>query len=439
MFKKKAQLILILALLSSFVWMKLSAAQAQTASGKERAQILLGKRLFYDARFSSPKGDLPASCSNCHLFNEDPQGLRAFTEFFNRSWFSWRTEDPRRLHARNAPILFDVALHPQLHSDGEFASLEALVKGTFAGRPMGWLKGEEAQASVQMRSVLLEAGSTYPPQFKTAYGVELTKLNADETAHRVASAVAAFMRTLRSPMDSPYDRFVVANQLSELTNAKTYEALLARLEREESLHFNKGFDEEALRGMQIFFRTSGSSSGAFGVGNCVACHTPPLFTDFSFHNVGVSQADYDSVHGAGKFAALEISVNAARPVERLRMFPERGLPERADLGHWNLVDLNRSPLRKANESDAAFLTRMIGTFKTPTLRHLAFSQPYFHNGAFTDLLETLREKVRLSELARAGKLRAADEQLLRMRLSEADLAPLVKFLNTLNEELRVNY
>ncbi len=435
MFKRKAKLILILALLSPFVWMKFSAAQAQTANGKERAQILLGKRLFYDARFSSPNGDLPASCSNCHLFNEDPQGLRAFTEFFNRSWFSWRAEDPRRLHARNAPILFDVALHPQLHSDGEFKSLEALVKGTFAGRPMGWLKGEEAQAHAQMRNVLFAAGSTYPQQFKTAYGVELTKLNAEETANRVASAVASFMRTLRSPMDSPYDRFVAVNHLNELTNAKTYDALLTRLEEKESLRFVKGFDETALRGMQAFFRTSGNSA----VGNCVACHTPPLFTDLSFHNVGVSQADYDSVHGASKFAALEISLNAARPVERLRMFPERGLPERADLGHWNLVDLKRSTLRKADESDTTFLQRMVGTFKTPTLRHLAYSQPYFHNGSFTDLLETMREKVRLSELARAGKLRAADDQLLRMRLNEADLASLVKFLNALNEELSVNY
>ena len=423
--------LLVALALSWLTWAQYASTQAQTSSDRERAQILLGKRLFYDARFSSPKGDLPASCSNCHLFNEDPQGLRAFTEFFNRSWFSWRAEDPRRLHARNAPVLFDVGLHPVLHFDGEFASLEALVKGTFAGRPMGWLKGESAQAFAQMQAVLLR--ETYPQQFKTAFGVELAKLSAEETANQVASAVAAFMRTLRSPMESPYDRFVATNQLAELTNAKSYDALFARLEKKDSLRFNKNFDEDALRGMQIFFRTSGDAS----VGNCVACHTPPLFTDLSFHNVGVSQADYDSVHGEGKFAALEIPLNAARPVERLRMAPERGLPERADLGHWNLVDLKRSPLRKADESDTAFLQRMVGTFKTPTLRHLAYSYPYFHNGAFTDLLDTMREKVRLSELARDGKLRAADEQLSRMRLSEADIVSLVKFLNSLNEELRL--
>jgi cytochrome c peroxidase len=173
------------------------------------------------------------------------------------------------------------------------------------------------------------------------------------------------------------------------------------------------------------------------VGNCVACHAPPLFTDFSFHNIGVSQAEYDSVHGQERYIELAIpDVSARRPIERFRMAPERGLPERVDLGHWNFIHLGSSPLRRQGESDDELLQRMIGAFKTPTLRHLAYSYPYFHNGAFTDLLGTLREKIRLSELARARKVRAADDELLRMRLSEADLAPLVKFLDALNEELR---
>jgi hypothetical protein len=42
----------------------------------------------------------------------------------------------------------------------------------------------------------------------------------------------------------------------------------------------------------------------------------------------------------------------------------------------------------------------------------------------------------LSELARAGKVRQADEQLARINISEADIAPLVAFLRTLNEELK---
>src|SRR5215216_4915749 len=60
------------------------------------SQIRLGARLFNDDRFSSSNGDLPASCSHCHMLDEDPQGARAYVDFFSRSWVSWRSKDPRR-------------------------------------------------------------------------------------------------------------------------------------------------------------------------------------------------------------------------------------------------------------------------------------------------------------------------------------------------------
>src|SRR5262249_26976957 len=88
------------------------------------AVVRLGERLFKDDRFSTPSGDLPASCSHCHLFDQDPQGLRAYADFFNRSWVSSRTQDRRRLGLRNSPTIFDVAEAPRLHHDGEFGSLE---------------------------------------------------------------------------------------------------------------------------------------------------------------------------------------------------------------------------------------------------------------------------------------------------------------------------
>src|SRR5215471_3187425 len=106
---------------------------------EQSAVVRLGERLFKDDRFSTPSGDLPASCSNCHLFDQDPQGLRAYADFFNRSWVSSRAQDRRRMGLRNAPTIFDLAQAPRLHHDGEFGSLEELVKGTISGRSMGWL------------------------------------------------------------------------------------------------------------------------------------------------------------------------------------------------------------------------------------------------------------------------------------------------------------
>jgi cytochrome c peroxidase len=79
---------------------------------------------------------------------------------------------------------------------------------------------------------------------------------------------------------------------------------------------------------------------------------------------------------------------------------------------------------------------MIATFKTPTLRHLDATYPYMHNGDYVPLEDALQEIRRMSELARAGQVRAADDELPRIRISESDIAPLMAFLKTLNEDLK---
>src|SRR5215510_1920410 len=179
---------------------------ARPALGKSQqkqeksALVRLGERLFKDDRFSTPDGDLPASCSHCHMFNQDPQGLRAYTDFLNRSWVSSRAQDRRRLGLRNSPTIFDVAELPRLHHDGEFGSLEELVKGTLSGRPMGWLPGEEAQAFERARAVVLNdsGAEVYRIQFKAAFSVEVEKLNRDEAVELIAKAVSGYVRTLKT-------------------------------------------------------------------------------------------------------------------------------------------------------------------------------------------------------------------------------------------------
>ncbi len=69
-----------------------------------------------------------------------------------------------------------------------------------------------------------------------------------------------------------------------------------------------------------------------GKANCAACHTPPLFTDGKFHNTGLDVAGADS----GRAAVT------GRPADA-------------------------------------------GKFKTPTLRNVAVTHPYMHDGRFEDL------------------------------------------------------
>ena len=139
--------------------------------------------------------------------------------------------------------------------------------------------------------------------------------------------------------------------------------------------------------------------------------------------------------GEGSFAELDVpdAANAQRPSGRFRARPAKDKPGNVDLGYWNFVDLENSPLRNDGESDDEFLARTIGAFKTAALRNLGYSDPYMHNGRFKSLEEAVAFKVRASRLAKEGKLRNPDPQYLRMNLSEADIEPLVAFLKTLNE------
>ncbi len=94
-------------------------------------------------------------------------------------------------------------------------------------------------------------------------------------------------------------------------------------------------------------------------GNCAASHpsrpaadgTPPLFTDFTYDNVGLPR-------------------NVRIPANADAAYFDLGIcgPERQDLGERR---------------------DLCGAFKVPTLRNVARTPPYFHNGAF----ETLREAV----------------------------------------------
>jgi cytochrome c peroxidase len=93
-------------------------------------------------------------------------------------------------------------------------------------------------------------------------------------------------------------------------------------------------------------------------------------------------------------------------------------------------------LRRTGESDERFLQRMVATFKTPTLRNLKYTQPYFHNGSLHTLEEVLSAMIDLSAAAQAGRVREADDELAKIKITNADISPLVAFLNSLNEDLK---
>ena len=131
-------------------------------------------------------------------------------------------------------------------------------------------------------------------------------------------------------------------------------------------HFQQGeveaMSEQARAGMKLFF----------GKANCAACHAGPNFTDNAFHNIGI---------GMDK-------------------------PE---------PDVGREAISKL-EGDR-------GSFKTPTVRDVAKSAPYMHDGS----LKTLAEVV--EHYDKGGHANPwLDEELFPLKLTTAEKAALVKFL-----------
>ena len=109
-------------------------------------------------------------------------------------------------------------------------------------------------------------------------------------------------------------------------------------------------------------------------GNCAVCHSAPNFTDNGFHNIGLAPA---------------------------------GEP-----------DIGRYKIRK--------VASMKGAFKTPTLRDIELTGPYFHDGSAT----TLRDVV--EHYARGGVDHSnVSTSVKPLNLSEQDKSDLVDFMKAL--------
>ena len=224
------------------------------------------------------------------------------------------------------------------------------------------------------------------------------------------------------------------------------------------------FGEKELEGMKIFFRQSGKHAG-----NCVACHVAPAFSDFGFHNTGVTQKEYDTIHGSGAFAALEIPGLKVRNRKHDRFLPptaqhvnatgrfrspaSKQKPGYTDLGMWNIfgnADMPKPQERltafmcvqwskkraheKNNCTQESLLPLTIARFRTPLLRDLGHSNPYMHNGAFDSLDSVMVFYVEMSQLAHRKQLRNAAAEYRSMRIKSSDIPALTAFIKALNED-----
>jgi cytochrome c peroxidase len=188
------------------------------------------------------------------------------------------------------------------------------------------------------------------------------------TIDHVVKAIASFERTLVSG-NSPFDRYYFGMDQTALS-------------------------ESAARGSRIFRRK----------GNCANCHeislNNALFTDNRFYNVGVGFKRLAPVLGA--------------------------LIEGKNSDELTLTDLQQSELGRFKVTKTL---ADLGKFKTPTLRNVALTAPYMHDGS----IKTLEEVIEHYDKG-GDKNRYIDAKIFPLHLTQQEKADLAAFMRALTSQ-----
>jgi cytochrome c peroxidase len=319
-----------------------------------------------------------------------------------------------------------------------------------------------------------------------AQRLDVATATDQQVVNEVAMCIAKYMSDLLFKRDefkryigSPYDNFLrvnhlppapLAGQTKAAYNLELYQQLVALRNpiyitpADGSFKYHKQpyqFGALELQGLKIFLASAAAGATSAHAGNCAACHQAPDFSDFVFHNSGVAQEEYDLANGSGAFmdlpvptneqrlanfdAYMPVSANHPNATESLRHPAVAGSPQYADLGLWNIYLNPDVPAPQTNlksyvcgaGKDCSVdegLASTIAQFKTPVLRDLEDSAPYFHNGTAVTFNDVIHHYLAMSVLAHTGAMRNAPPEFAHMSIGTDDLNALVAFLKSLTED-----
>jgi cytochrome c peroxidase len=284
------------------VFGELPAEVPRKGDAANAARIDLGRQLYFDARLSK---NHDVSCNTCHGLDQ-----------FGVDGDPTSTGHRGQKGGRNAPTVYNSALHITQFWDGRAADLEAQAQGP----PLNPI--EMAMPDAAAVEQVLKSIPGYAKPFAAAFPGEKDPISFVN----MARAIGAFERKLMTP--SPFDAYIAGDDAA--------------------------ISAEAKKGLQTFFETG-----------CVACHNGPGFGGNSYQKLGAIVA-YETEDG-GRFEVTGVEVD--------RFF-----------------------------------------FKVPSLRNIAKTGPYFHDGS----VKTLEEAIRLMAKHQLGR-----------QLDEVKVAEIVAFLDSL--------
>ncbi|MGI9227537.1 MAG: cytochrome-c peroxidase [Gammaproteobacteria bacterium] len=268
-----------------------------------------------------------------------------------------------RTGKRNAPTVYNSGYLEKIFHDGRESTLEQQVWAPFLAR------NEMANPSIGYVINKIKAIKEYDGLFEAAFN------GRGPTMETIGMALASYQRTLNAA-NSPFDRWYFGKE-------------------------ENAVNEQVKSGFKLFI----------GKGACNTCHLIQddyaLFADDKLHNTGLGyqvsmgiQPKTKRVQLApGVFTDLDMSV--IKSVSR---------PKENDLGQYEVTE---------NPNDR-------WKFRTPTLRNVALTAPYMHNGSML----TLREVVEFYN--QGGVPNEVLSPLIRpLNLSDEEINGIVAFLESL--------
>ena len=274
---------------------------------------------------------------------------------------------------RNTPSLFNVRYNRWFGWDGAGDSLWAQsIRPILDPREMG---GGQVQAAA-----LVRADPEYACRYEKVFGAP-PPASDEALLAGIGKALAAFQETLVAGR-APFDDFRDALEKGDRAAAARYPMA-------------------AQRGLRIFV----------GTGNCASCHFGPNFSNGEFHDTGVPFF----VAGGG------VDRGRHGGIRKLQANPFNLL------GRHNDDKTGKSATKTQHVS---LEHRKFGEFKVPSLRNVARTAPYMHNGSLATLADVVRHYSELSP----HRVHSDGEILLKpLRLSAGESADLVAYLESLTE------
>ena len=316
----------------------------------------LGKFLFFD-KISSPDS---MSCAACHA---PKSGFTGPIPGINKHGAVYRGAIPQRFGNRKPPSAAYAAFSPILHIDehGLFVGgnfWDGRATGERLGNPaadqaLGPFLNPVEQNNPSKQAVLEQViDSSYAPLWELVFGEPIsfeTDGEIEKNYDRIGLAIAAYEGSTEvNPFSSKFDYYLKDLDLVDLT-------------------------EEEKSGLELFEGKAG----------CSLCHIsekgddgqPPLFTDFTFDNLGVPKNPENPFYDMNE------------------VLLDDGTPINPDGSNW--IDLGLGGFLETRPEWAHLADENMGKHKVPTLRNVGKKagknspKAFMHNGVFKSLEEVV--------------------------------------------------